>query len=74
MKCLECGKKIEPSGMCCNSEANSGYQCYCENCKIMWIDTFDGRILIDEFLTAIVRQRGKPTRTHPYKPLDTSQE
>ena len=57
MKCLECELEIEPSGMCCNSGANSGYQCFCEKCKIIYVNTFDGRILVDTFLTLTALKR-----------------
>jgi len=50
MKCPECKTKIEPSGMCCNSGKDSGYQCYCEKCDVWWVETFDDRIIVDEFL------------------------
>jgi len=56
MKCPRCGKFLgEPSGMCCNAGKDSGYQYYCENCRIWLVETFDGRILIDEFLTLVVQ-------------------
>ena len=63
MTCCKCGTKIEPSGMCCNSGADSGYQCFCEKCGVMWIDTFDGRILVDSFLTAIAFKRELQKKT-----------
>lgn len=58
MRCPKCGSKLERSGMCCNAREDSGYQCYCANCKIWFIETFDGRILIDEFLTLVVQPSG----------------
>jgi len=55
MKCPTCGSELERSGMCCNAGANSGYQCYCEKCTVWFVETFDGRILFDEFLTLVVQ-------------------
>ena len=57
MKCPGCNAELKPSGMCCDSGEDSGYQCWCDNCKTMWIDTFDGRILVDELLTTVLSAR-----------------
>jgi hypothetical protein len=46
-----------PDGMCCNSGANSGYQYHCRKCGIWFVDTFDGRIIVDTFLTIVAQPR-----------------
>lgn len=57
-KCPLCHTRKEtPDGMCCNSRCNSGYQYHCENCGIWFIKTFDGRILVDEFLTLVAQPK-----------------
>lgn len=57
MKCPICNTELEASGMCCNAKQDSGYQCYCENCRIWFIETFDGRVLIDGFLTKMIQPK-----------------
>jgi DNA-directed RNA polymerase subunit RPC12/RpoP len=51
VRCPNCGAiRFKPDGMCCNSGKDSGYQYYCRKCGVWFVQTFDGRILIDEFL------------------------
>jgi len=64
MKCPGCNRELgKPDGMCCGAGRNSGYQYYCEKCKVWLVETFDGRVLIDEFLTRVV-QPNEQEETH----------
>lgn len=57
MICPICFAELNRDGMCCNAGANSGYQCYCDCCDIWFVETFDGRIFIDEFLTLVAQPK-----------------
>jgi hypothetical protein len=55
IRCPNCGaiRFNTPEGMCCNSGKDSGYQYHCRKCGAWFIDTFDGRVIVDNFLTTV---------------------
>jgi hypothetical protein len=67
VRCPNCKALVfdEPQGMCCNAGAESGYQYQCPHCNIWFIDTFDGRQIIDFFLTVALNANQETKGENP---------